>query len=348
MSNAAVTDANEEDRELVADIGILAKDARELRKVHALSSNPNKKDDGRIMMRALQTGCYEESLALHSCSASFTSLYYETESYESCFSCPNYARELSGIVYDCSYIEVEIFYGWIDSCAPARCAPSCFGAVQAAATCYKEVACLGASSVAAVTPASSPPENSMCYAEGISLATCLVSAGVADNEELKACLYCPNFISSCSTSAIDNFFSSTESCGIDKCHVTCHDDLQATAECFIKEMCLDTSVGATLFPASSPPEVGIPPDVAVTDSPQSSPTGMENPTDVAATNAPTPGSSNIVATGGGFTDGTDVSDTISPAPSPGNDAVRGGGFTNDFPLFAFVSVASLIYAIGIM
>jgi hypothetical protein len=62
----------------------------------------------------------------------------------------------------------------------------------------------------------------------------------------------------------------------------------------------------------------------------------------AGTNVPPPSSPPVVGTP------TDIDVATAPASRPTNAAVMGGGFANGFGGFAFISIASIIFAVGIM
>ena len=62
----------------------------------------------------------------------------------------------------------------------------------------------------------------------------------------------------------------------------------------------------------------------------------------AGTNVPPPRSPPVVGTP------TDIDVATAPASRPTNAAVMGGGFANGFGGFAFISIASIIFAVGIM
>ena len=96
-----------------------------------------------------------------------------------------------------------------------------------------------------VAPSSSPPAVSetptdvACYADGIVLGLCLLLAGVAELKDIEACASCPLNaaiaigIGGCLSSDLDQFCTSVQSCGVNECHTTCLDELQALTGCML-------------------------------------------------------------------------------------------------------------------
>ncbi len=72
-----------------------------------------------------------------------------------------------------------------------------------------------------------------CWAEGTVLGLCLESAGVTDHDVIKACGICPldaivvTGFDYCSASDVDGFYAYVQRCGVDACHTSCRDELQA-------------------------------------------------------------------------------------------------------------------------
>jgi hypothetical protein len=104
--------------------------------------------------------------------------------------------------------------------------------------------------------------NQACEDEGIALGLCLGTYEDAF-EDAKACAYCPlnavvtSGIDTCSSSDVAGFCALVESCGVAECHTHCLDELQAGADCILREVGCDTCLVASGgTPASSYPGVG--------------------------------------------------------------------------------------------
>ena len=113
--------------------------------------------------------------------------------------------------------------------------------------------------------------NQACEDEGMALGLCLGTYEDAF-EDAEACAYCPlnavvtSGIDTCSSSDVAGFCALVESCGVAECHTHCLDELQAGADCILREVGCDTCLvasggsspadGTTATPASSYPGVG--------------------------------------------------------------------------------------------
>ena len=97
--------------------------------------------------------------------------------------------------------------------------------------------------------------NQACEDEGIALGLCL---GMYEDarEDAEACIYCPlnavvdSGMDTCSSSDVAGFCALVESCGVIECHTQCLDELQAGADCIMREVGCDTC--STAFDGSSP------------------------------------------------------------------------------------------------
>ena len=90
---------------------------------------------------------------------------------------------------------------------------------------------------------------------------------------MEACAYCPlnavvdSGFDTCSSSDVASLCTLDQSCGVAECHTHCLDELQAAADCMMREVGCDTcsvaffggsspTDGTTATPASSYPGVG--------------------------------------------------------------------------------------------
>jgi hypothetical protein len=87
--------------------------------------------------------------------------------------------------------------------------------------------------------------NQACEDEGMALGLCLGTYEDAF-EDAEACAYCPlnavvtSGIDTCSSSDVAGFCALVESCGVAECHTHCLDELQAGADCILREVGCDT------------------------------------------------------------------------------------------------------------
>ena len=98
--------------------------------------------------------------------------------------------------------------------------------------------------------------NQACKGVGVALGLCL-GMNEVKFEDVGACDFCPlnavvdSGINSCSSSDVASFCTLVQSCGVAECHTHCLDELQAVADCMMREVGCDTC-----SPASSYPGVG--------------------------------------------------------------------------------------------
>ena len=114
--------------------------------------------------------------------------------------------------------------------------------------------------------------NQACKGEGVALGLCL-GMNEVKFEDVDACDFCPlnavvdSGIETCSSSEVASFCALVQSCGVAECHTHCLDELQAGADCIMREVGCDTCLvelfggssptdGTTATPASSYPGVG--------------------------------------------------------------------------------------------
>ncbi len=319
--------------------------------------------------------CYADGIVLGLCL--LLAGVAELKDIEACASCPLNAAIAIGIG-GCLSSDLDQFCTSVQSCGVNECHTTCLDELQALTGCMlmgggcsgnhcdEQTTVSPATEVTAtVTPTSSPlvtevtatvtptspplatdtPTDVACYDEGMALGLCLVSAGVTD-DAVEACASCPlnaaiaSGINGCSSSDLDSFCSSVQSCGVNECHTTCLDDAQAVADCMLRSIqCLDTCswhLETTVSPASSPPVVETPTDVTASTAPTPSP--IDTTTEDGSAYESSPTVTEIL---------TDVAPTTVPIFPPINAATvygsaHGGG------IFAVISLASFIYCVGIM
>jgi len=98
--------------------------------------------------------------------------------------------------------------------------------------------------------------NQACEGEGVALGLCL-GTYKDELEDVEACTYCllnaviNSGFDSFSSSDVASFCTLVQSCGVAECHTHCLDELQAAADCMMREVGCDTCL-----PASSYPGVG--------------------------------------------------------------------------------------------
>ena len=97
-----------------------------------------------------------------------------------------------------------------------------------------------------------------CENEGVVLGICLGTYEDA-YEDAEACIYCPlnalvdSGLNTCSSSDVAGFCALVESCGVAECHTHCLDELQAGADCILRNAGCGTCSapsGGVGFPSS--------------------------------------------------------------------------------------------------
>jgi len=98
--------------------------------------------------------------------------------------------------------------------------------------------------------------NQACKGKGVALGLC-VGTNEVEFEDVDACVFCPlnavvdSGTETCSLSDVASFCALVQSCGVAECHTHCLNELQAGADCIMREAGCDTCL-----PASSYPGVG--------------------------------------------------------------------------------------------